>query len=445
MVMFMAFIVDTRGGVALGQRNGGLMKPCRLLCLALVITALTAPADGSLRADEARDDANTFPPGDPAQLGVDIAALGRLKAKAESEESDAVVIVKDGRLIADWVFGKKRGPIEAMSATKSVVSLAVGRLIDEGKIKSLDQPVSDFFLEWRQGRKRLITVRHLLNHTSGLEDKPTTREIYDSPDYVQFALAADVVSDPGAKFFYSNKATNLLAGVVQRASGRPLDEYVKREIFAPLGIVDFGWSKDGAGNPQAMAGLQITAVDFAKVGQLMLDEGVWRGRRVLSREWVVESIQEGQPHNGICGLLWWRTPETSKVTVDDDFIKDLRMRFGLTETSVKKLEAMKGKPFKPGELWPGIFQTIFAADANTRRKLNEINEQLKVKSPPGKLVGDGPLVAFSARGYLGQYLVVVPRHRVVAVRQRRSTGKHDPNDVSGEFLDFEEMIQALVK
>jgi len=332
-----------------------------------------------------------------------------------------------------------------MSATKSVVSLADGRLIDEGKIKSLDQPVADFFLEWRQGRKRLITVRHLLNHTSGLEDKPTSAEIYASPDFVQFALAADVTSDPGAKFLYSNKATNLLAGVVQRASGRPLDEYVKQEILAPLGIIDVGWSKDDAGNPHGMAGLQITAVDFAKVGQLMLDEGLWRGRRVLSREWVLESIREGQPHNPNCGLLWWRTPETTKLTVDDDFIKELRTRFGLTETSVKKLEAMKGKLFKTSEFWPGIFATIFAGDANTKAKLNEVNEQIMRKEPRAKVVGVGPAVAFSARGYLGQYLVVVPRHRIVAVRQRRSPEKHDPNDFRGEFGDFEVMVRALVK
>jgi CubicO group peptidase (beta-lactamase class C family) len=156
-------------------------------------------------------------------------------------------------------------------------------------------------------------------------------------------LAADVASDPGTKFFYSNKPTNLLAGVVLRASAKPLDEYVAREIFAPLGITGFGWSKDPVGNPLGMAGLQISAIDFAKIGQLMLDEGVWRGSRILSREWVAESIAEGQPFNAKCGLLWWRTPETSKVTVDDDFIKELKTRFGLSESSVKKLESMKGK------------------------------------------------------------------------------------------------------
>ena len=323
----------------------------------------------ALLVNLAPDDDPPFPRADAAAVGIDPTVLEKLKAKAEAEGSDAVVIVKDGKLIADWDFGKPRGPIEAMSATKSVVSLAVGKLIDEGKIKSLDQPVADFFPEWKQGRKRNITVRHLLNHTSGLEDKPTAQEIYASPDFVQFALAADVASDPGTKFFYSNKATNLLAGIVLRASGTPLDEYVARKIFAPLGITGSGWSKDSAGNPHAMAGLQLSAIDFAKIGQLMLDEGVWQGRRILSREWVAESIAEGQPFNPKCGLLWWRTPETSKITIDDDFINELKTRFGLTEKSVKKLETMKGKLSEAHEFWPGLF-AVFRDDENTRRQVD---------------------------------------------------------------------------
>ncbi len=102
--------------------------------------------EGIEGADEARDDANAFPVGDPAQRGVEVASLARLKARAEAEGSDAVVVVKDGRILADWDFGKTRGAIHAMWATKSVISLAIGRLIDEGEVQSLDQPVSDFFL-----------------------------------------------------------------------------------------------------------------------------------------------------------------------------------------------------------------------------------------------------------------------------------------------------------
>ncbi len=104
--------------------------------------------------------------GDPAQRGVDVTPLESLKARTETEGSEVAVVVKDGRILADWDFGKKRRAIHAMSATKSVVSLAIGRLIDEGKVQSLDQPFFDFFPEWRQGCKRLIAVRHRLNHTN---------------------------------------------------------------------------------------------------------------------------------------------------------------------------------------------------------------------------------------------------------------------------------------
>jgi CubicO group peptidase (beta-lactamase class C family) len=395
-------------------------------------------------AQPAPQTAPAFPIAEPSAAGIDTEALARLKAKAEAEATDAVVIVKDGRLIADWDFGKKRGPIHAMSATKSVVSLAIGRLIDEGKIKSLDQPVSDFYPEWRQGRKQKITIRHLLNHTSGLEDKPRSQEINASPDFVQFALVADVVADPGTRFFYSNKATNLLAGVVLRASGRPLDLFVGREIFAPLGITEFGWSKDPAGNPQGMAGLEIHAIDLAKIGQLMLDQGMWRGQRVVSRDWVAESIRQGQPHDPTCGLLWWRTLETTKPTVDDGFINELKKRFDITESSVNKLEAMKGKLFDGRDFWRAV-GPILLNDAHVRPRANEVNEQLKKAVPAVKEVPTGPLVAFSAQGYLGQYVVVVPHHRIVAVRQRRKPENHDPSDFSNEFNDFETMVRAIVK
>jgi CubicO group peptidase (beta-lactamase class C family) len=78
--------------------------------------------------------------------------LERPRRRAKESGSDAVVIIRDGRLVADWDFGRERGPIEAKFVTKSIVNLAIGRLMDQGKIKSLDQPVSDFHPEWNQGR-----------------------------------------------------------------------------------------------------------------------------------------------------------------------------------------------------------------------------------------------------------------------------------------------------
>jgi CubicO group peptidase (beta-lactamase class C family) len=151
--------------------------------------------------------ANDFAKADPAAVGIDGAALERLRKRAEQTDSDAVVVVKDGKLVVEWTFSKDEGPIEAMSATKSVVGLAIGRLLDDGRITSLDQPVCEFYPEWRQGRKERITIRQLLNHTSGLQNNVRATEIYQRPtNFIQLALCAELSDDPGTKFSYNNKA-----------------------------------------------------------------------------------------------------------------------------------------------------------------------------------------------------------------------------------------------
>src|SRR5690606_9210339 len=141
-------------------------------------------------------------------------------------------------------------------------------------------PVHAFFPAWRQGEKRAITIRHLLEHTSGLRASPTTEEIYASPDFVRLALGADLVSKPGAAFAYNNKAVNLLVGIVGIVAGRPLDDLVRAELFAPLGITEFAWMRDRAGNPHGMSGLSLGAHDLARIGQMLLDGGQWKGRRI---------------------------------------------------------------------------------------------------------------------------------------------------------------------
>src|SRR5690606_11701219 len=101
------------------------------------------------------------------------AALQRVLDGGRDSQSDAVLVLKDGEELGHYYLGSTPpGPIELMSATKSVVALGIGQLIGQGHIKSLDQPVADFYPEWKQGQKRDITIRMLLNHTSGLQNVP---------------------------------------------------------------------------------------------------------------------------------------------------------------------------------------------------------------------------------------------------------------------------------
>jgi CubicO group peptidase (beta-lactamase class C family) len=126
-----------------------------------------------------------------------------------------------------------------------------------------------------------------------------------------------------------------------------MDQFIGKEIFEPLGITDFGWSLDKAGNPHGMSGLQIRAIDMAKIGQMMLDEGSWNGKPILSKNWVRQSVEPGQTLVSTCGLLWWLKRGPERLVVDDQFVTHFKVR-GMTEQSLAKLTALKGKPFEMG-------------------------------------------------------------------------------------------------
>ena len=112
-----------------------------------------------------------------------------------------------------------------------------------------------------------------------------SQEVESSPDVVQLALAAELTDEPGTHFYYNNKAVNLLAGIVQKASGKKMDALLRSDVFGPLGITDFVWVRDSAGNPFSYARLEILPEDMAKLGQLALDRGRWQGKQLIAPEW----------------------------------------------------------------------------------------------------------------------------------------------------------------
>ncbi len=241
----------------------------------------------------------------PAVERVDRAALEALMDAATASRSSAMVVLHDGELVGSWLAADESRRIEAMSATKSVVNLAVGRLLTTGLLESLDTPVHDFYPTWSEGEKARVTIRHLMNHTSGLASPLPTNPIYESGDFVGYALDSELVSEPGTMFEYNNNATNLLAGVIGEAAGRRMDTLLQDEIFRPLGITDATWSLDDANNPHGMAGLQIRPEDLAKLGQLVLQRGEWEGEQLIQASWFEESVSPGSEHNPSAGLLWW--------------------------------------------------------------------------------------------------------------------------------------------
>jgi CubicO group peptidase (beta-lactamase class C family) len=394
-----------------------------------VATAAGAAAAGGAGADPMLP---AWP--DAASAGIDPAALTHLLLRAELFHSDALVIVKDGRLVVDSRFGRPSEPIEVGSITKSIAGLAIGRLVETGRLGSLDAPVATWYPEWSRGPKRAITLRQLMNHTSGIAAQPSPEEVYASRDLVRQALDAGLASPPGSRFFFNHKAVNLLAGIVDKASGKKLDEYLRDEVFAPLGIQRFAWMRDPAGNPHVLAGLELDARDLARLGQLMLDGGVARGKRLLAAGFVEQSVAAAQPFSPTGGLLWWVIPAWARLVLDRTLLDTWRQG-GADPAFLAALEPLAGREIPRQELF-GTLDRAFGHD----KALALWVQNVPGRNLPTPKVSTGPPIGFEADGALGQYLVVLPAARLVAVRQIRQSSHRSSGD---DFEELPDLVRAL--
>jgi len=425
--------------VALSDAESALEEgaPVEALTAAPELAALMSDPAFLRAVERARRGNQDSPPAfEPAPPGaVDARALAELLKEAEAHRTSGLVVLRDGKLVGEWYFGQRKQRIEAMSATKSIVSLAVGLLIDDGKIESLDAPVSRFFPEWKGTLKEGITLRQLMSHTSGLEARRTTEDIYPQADFVRSALDAPLAAPPGTAFSYNNQAVNLLAGAVSAAAGEPIDEYLRHRLFAPLGIDDVTWSRDRAGNRHGMSGLQIHPMDFARIGQMLLDGGTWNGRRIVSAPWIEASaLRPSQGFDPLCGLLWWRTQRANRYLIDEPLIAQLReARFG--ERSISKLQPLVGR---------AIEETRFRDELRQRLRNFEISrlERILAERHLGKPLPD-EIFGYSARGSLGQVLLVVPKYRLVVVRMAVPRREVRPNAL--EFPELFALARGLVE
>jgi CubicO group peptidase (beta-lactamase class C family) len=186
----------------------------------------------------------------------------------------------------------------SMSVAKSVLGALVGIAIDQGRIGSVDDPITRYVPELAQRDRRFgrITLRHLLAMTSGLRyedgggpwgDDTAT---YYAPDLRALALTrTEVVEAPGRRFHYNNFNPLLVGLALERATGMPVATYLEQRLWRPLGMeADGSWSLDSraSGFEKMESGLNARAVDFAKLGLLVARDGRFRGRQLLPRAWV---------------------------------------------------------------------------------------------------------------------------------------------------------------
>ncbi|MBN1827247.1 MAG: serine hydrolase [Candidatus Eisenbacteria bacterium] len=234
-------------------------------------------------------------------------------------EVHSILVIRDGRLAAeDYFYGYDREKLHSVqSVTKSVTALLIGAAADRGRIAGPDEPVLSFFEKFAgpigEGWEK-VRLRHILTMSAGLRwDESSLAAFRESDDMYSVPLSRPVAGEPGSLWAYDSQNMALLATVIRRATGVPADRFAAEVLFAPLGIERWDWSEMKRGeDPRCDGTLRLRPRDMGKIGRLVLDGGVWRDGRVLSKEWIDEAtgrrVSTGAEED--YGYLWWIADRT---------------------------------------------------------------------------------------------------------------------------------------
>jgi CubicO group peptidase (beta-lactamase class C family) len=336
-----------------------MRQPVSTALVALLLTA------GPLNAQSHRS-GGPWPKATPAAVGLDPAVLAQLDADFAAGKYgyvDGMLIIRHGKLVYDrsyphdydslyraeartesalnphdpsgqynyfnpwWHPFYRRGDLHSLqSVTKTITSVIVGIAVDRGEFPSLDTPVVQFFdtthISNLDDRKRRMTIRHLLTMTTGLDwneelpynDPNNASSIMEATwDWVQYTIDRPMREEPGSVFTYSSGATQLLSHIFRVATGRDIEEYASRYLFAPLGIERWFWKRTPTGLPDTEGGLYLEIHDLAKIPFLFLKNGMWNGKQLVPAAWVAASVtpavsvtgSRGAGSDVQYGLLWW--------------------------------------------------------------------------------------------------------------------------------------------
>ncbi|MFM9942795.1 MAG: serine hydrolase domain-containing protein [Hyphomicrobiaceae bacterium] len=275
----------------------------------------------------------------PEDAGFDSTRLCAIAERLRRTNANVhgVVIVRGGKLVFEQYFAGYDEPWggssgrydfdattlhDLRSVTKSIISLLLGIALDRKLIVSLDEPVTKYVPEYTDvtapGWDK-ITLRHLLTMSSGLQwdenlpwnDKNDEWHLVNDADPLRYVFQKPFAFAPGTFFTYNGGGTDLLGKVIEKASGVRIDAFANEALFKPLGINDWQLKDYRNGRQATAAGLRLRPRDAAKIGQLVLDQGAWQGRRIVSAAWIAESVQPRfQATNMFGGLFyygyqWW--------------------------------------------------------------------------------------------------------------------------------------------
>ncbi|MBT3274389.1 MAG: serine hydrolase [Spirochaetales bacterium] len=263
----------------------------------------------------------------PEAAGLDSRNLAAMIEQIDSGDLgiDSVAVMRGGVLVLE-AYKYPTGP-ETLhiihSCTKSVVSTLIGIAIDKGLIDSVKVPVNQLFSDSEISSD--LQLEHLLTMTTGLKSEDSylyswkgLTEMRQSNNWAAHALSREREATPGSRFEYSNMSSFLLSAALQEAAGLKTEDFAQEYLFSPLGITDYSWPENPEGINLGWGELKLKLLDLVKFGLLVLNDGIWDGRIIVSKKWIKEATKRQvnadtlQPYYG---YQWWVSPDDTVLAL----------------------------------------------------------------------------------------------------------------------------------
>jgi len=265
---------------------------------------------------------NTWKTSSPEEQGMSslVLANGIKQLKQAGTNVHSLLVIRNNHLVLDASFYPFKNVYEhdLASVTKSITFLLIGIAIDNKFISSENEPIVKFFPEYKISNDTLKTVRikDLLNMSSGFQcswddGEKELGEMRKTRDWVQYMLTLRFANNPDAQFSYCSGNFYLLAEILQRATKMSCHEFAKKYLFKPLGFGASYWLTNYKGVNHGWGDLHISIYDFAKIGCLILNDGKWNGKQIISKPWLekiqpLHKIQKTEFY----GYGWWLDAES---------------------------------------------------------------------------------------------------------------------------------------
>ena len=246
-----------------------------------------------------------------------IEASEKLKEINQNRKTKSFLVIKNDRIVFEKYYDgySDSGISNSFSVTKSIVVSMLWKAIMLGHIKGIDQPVSDFFDEYKVGLASKLTVGNLASMSSGMDWSEEyyspiniTAESYFTKDLRAVMLNRKIVNEPGKSFKYLSGDTQLLGMVIEKATNSTLSDFLEKHFWNPMGAENNAlWQIDSKENgmEKSYCCFSATARDFARFGKLYINKGIWDETKILDSVYVNLSLKPVFEKTPYYGYGWW--------------------------------------------------------------------------------------------------------------------------------------------